>query len=268
MTPGEPAASVYDALGNVYAVLPAAAGMPTPEAAADLCRSLATDGLLIEIATSGVGHAVRVVNPDGSEAETSGNGVRIFARWLYDQGRVGAASPFAVRTGAGATRCEVLDAGRRVRAWLGPARFANAVGDGGSGPGERLLGRGFPDGWRFTEVDLGNPHAVVFGAGAEPDVVALWGPRIEHDPRFPHRTNVQFVTVLAPDRVRVGVWERGAGATPSSGSSACAAVAACRSAGLVGRDVAVAMPGGTLRVVVEDDGTLALDGPVARVAGG
>lgn len=258
---------MYDALGNVYAVVPEGVVVDRDRAIA-LCRALATDGLLLEGAARDGGFAVRVVNPDGSEAETSGNGVRIFARWLFDRGRVDPGVPFVVHTLAGATRCEVVDDGRRVRAWLGPARFAGDGADPPASEQRRSLGTGFPEGWRFIAVDVGNPHAVVFGAGASADVVARWGPAIERDPRFPLRTNVQFVDVVARDRIRVGVWERGAGATPSSGSSACAAVAACHRADLVDPAVAVDMPGGTLRVVVETDGRLVLDGPVVRARRG
>lgn len=264
-------AVVYDALGNRYAVLQGTAPTAVTGAfARHACTAAASDGVLVEAPGGGADAGVRVLNPDGSEAETSGNGVRIFACWWVDAGRA-APGRLAVRTLAGVVPCEVGTAEegvRRVAATLGRPRF-----DAGDVPvagraGEVVevaLGEGYPDGWVFTAVNVGNPHAVVFGAGSAPATVRRWGPTIERDPRFPRRTNVQFVDVLADDRLRVGVWERGAGSTASSGSSACAAVAAAHRGGRCGRRVAVELPGGTLDVAVDGDGALRLAGPVRRL---
>jgi diaminopimelate epimerase len=233
----------------------------------DRRRGVGADGVLVEVAPDAADFGVRVVNPDGSEAETSGNGLRIFARWLHDAGRV-AAAPFTVRTAGGTVRCEVLDGGRRVRVAMGRASFPGArlatEGDVVDAP----LGPAYPDGWRFTAVSMGNPHAVVHVPDATPELARRWGPLLERDERFPRRTNVQFVTVLAPDLVRVEVWERGAGYTEASGSSACAAAAASRRLGLCGADVAVVMPGGALQVQVDDAYAVTQVGPVAFVAEG
>jgi diaminopimelate epimerase len=263
----------YHALGNDYLVLGPGTVAVTADLARRVCdrhRGVGADGVLVEVATLASGFGLRIVNPDGSEAETSGNGLRIFARSLHDAGRVGDA-PFRVRTAGGAVTCHLLDAGRRVRVAMGRASFdaarvpvAGASGDVVDAP----LGAAYPEGWRYTAVSMGNPHAVVQVPDATPALARRWGPAIEHDARFPRRTNVQFVTVLSPDRLRVEVWERGAGYTEASGSSASAAAAASRRLGLCGAEVVVAMPGGALEVGVDERFAVTHTGPVTFVAEG
>jgi diaminopimelate epimerase len=263
----------YEALGNDYLVLePGHLGLTRAlvRRVCDRHRGVGADGVLVEAEAPAPDFGLRVVNPDGTEAETSGNGLRIFARSLYDAGRV-AAAPFRVRTPGGEATCEVLDAGRRARVAMGRASFdaarvpvAGAVGEVIDVP----LGPGYPVGWRYTAVSIGNPHAVVQVPDATPALARRWGPVIERDPRFPRRTNVQFVTVLGPDRLRLEVWERGAGHTAASGSSACAAAAASRRLERCAPEVEVLMPGGSLQVRVDADFAVTQVGPVAFVAAG
>jgi diaminopimelate epimerase len=263
----------YHALGNDYLVIEARDVDVTADLVRRVCHrqhGVGADGVLVEKATGAADFGIRIVNPDGSEAETSGNGLRIFARSLHDAGRVGDA-PFRVRTAGGLVTCQLLDAGRRVRVAMGRASFdagrvpvAGASGDVVDVP----LGTGYPGGWRYTAVSIGNPHAVVQVPDATEALARRWGPVIERDPRFPRRTNVQFVTVLAPDRLRIEVWERGAGYTAASGSSACAAaVASCR-LGLAGPEVDVVMPGGVLQVGIGEQLEVVQAGPVTFVAEG
>jgi diaminopimelate epimerase len=118
---------------------------------------------------------------------------------------------------------------------------------------------------RVTAVNVGNPHCVVFTEDlGQVDLLRL-GPALECHPLFPQRTNVQFAEVLAPDRVRIRIWERGAGHTLASGSSACAVAAACVRRGLTGRSLRVEMEGGTLRVSVEEGYRLRMTGPASEV---
>ncbi|MFZ5475469.1 MAG: diaminopimelate epimerase [Myxococcota bacterium] len=225
-------------LGNDYLVLED--GPPvTPDLARALCdrrTGVGGDGVL-----EPVDGGLRIWNPDGSEAEKSGNGIRIFAHWLVR--RRGAASPLTLWTKGGVVRAWV--AGDDVRVEMGVAR----VGEPRSVEGVTAL-----------PVDVGNPHHVVF---AVPDDWRSLGARIERS--VPARTNVQFVAVEGPRAVRVKVWERGAGETRSSGSSACAVAAATVATGRASSPVEVRMDGGTLRVEVGEGGAVTLEGPVEAV---
>ncbi len=264
----------FHALGNDYLVLEGPIGVPASALLRRLCdrhRGVGADGVLIEtFAGPDADAGVRVFNPDGSEAETSGNGLRIFARYLHDRGRAGGAD-LRLRTRAGVATCQVLEGGRRVRVSMGRARFGSgsAVVEGPPGAGVALpLGEGYPEGWCYVAVSLGNPHAVVPVVGPTPDLARRWGPTVERDPRFPDRTNVQFVEATSSTRLRMTVWERGAGYTEASGSSACAAAAAMRRLGRCGSEVVVSMPGGDLAVRVDDDFAVVQTGPVVAVADG
>ncbi|HSC92371.1 MAG TPA: hypothetical protein VLB86_12010 [Gaiellaceae bacterium] len=220
----------WDAQGNVYLVSEPFGATPAR------VRELAgdADGIL-EVAADG---GVTIWNPDGSTAELSGNGTRIAAAWL------------AARTGA--EEVVVRSAGREVRVRArGDGMFEQELGPVRVGPAEEV------DGIRFVPVDVGNPHAVVEG---DPNELPRIGPLLETHPRFPGRTNVQVARVEAAGRVRARVWERGAGETASSGTSAVAVAAA-----LVGDgEVTVSFPGGEL-VVVLVGGRATLVGPARRV---
>jgi diaminopimelate epimerase len=262
----------YEALGNDYLVLEPAGAELAPALVRALCdrhRGLGADGVLVEEAASDGRLALRIVNPDGSEAEKSGNGLRIFARYLWDQGRVGA-DVFDVATRGGAVRCQVRDAGRAVFVGMGAARFDSAaipvagpqrqvVDEPIEVAGERL---------RFTAVTVGNPHCVVFVDDPTEMLARRLGPALEGHAVFPNRTNVQFVRVVDRHRLILEVWERGAGYTLASGSSACAAAAAAVRLGQCDGDVIVSMPGGDLEIGVGRGFELTMLGPVRKVAEG
>lgn len=235
--------------------------------AVSLCdrhRGIGADGLIRILAgRDGCELAMILTNADGGRAEMSGNGVRALASVAVAEGLV-AGRRFRLATDAGprTVTVECDDAGRAVAARLdmGPARFGVsdvevAVEGGGGSPSACYVG---------DEVDMGNPHFVVFVD--DPDAVALvaHGPLIEHHPRFPRRTNVHFVRATGADRLHMVIWERGAGATLSCGTGACAAVAAAHRRGLVGPQVAVEVPGGILEVTMAE-ATIVLGGPVAPV---
>ena len=228
-------------LGNDYLVLESGEAL-TPalvQAVCDRHLGVGSDGILEPVAgRDGAPYGLRIHNPDGSQAEKSGNGLRIYAHWLVH--RRGAASSFAVWTPGGTVGCAVQ--GEQVRVEMGAARVW--------GP-DVLAGEAA---WR---VDVGNPHAVVF---AWPDDWRARGAVVEGS--VPGRTNVQFVRVHE-GRVEARIWERGAGETRSSGSSACAVAAVCGARGLVGSAVRVHMEGGALDV--ELGPSLTLRGPVEAV---
>ena len=264
----------YQALGNDYLVVEASAlGHPAPELARALCDrhlGVGADGVLVSEGPAPDGSfSLRIWNPDGSEAEKSGNGLRIHARYLWDRKRVGDAA-FEVRTPGGCVRCRVLDGGQRVRVEMGSASFRS--GDVPvSGEEREVLRESLVAGGRAIEisaVSVGNPHCVVLVERASEALARELGPLLERHPLFPERTNVQIVQVQDRHALRVEIWERGAGHTLASGSSACAAAAVACRLELCESPVAVHMPGGELRVEVSDAFQLTQTGPVGRVAEG
>jgi diaminopimelate epimerase len=163
-----------------------------------------------------------VWNPDGSQAELSGNGTRIAAAWLAERG---ASAEVTLTLGSRTVSVRTLPDGR-VEQEMGDVRVGS---------------REIVNGIALTPVDVGNPHAVVEG---EPDEIAAIGPVLEHHVRFPKRTNVQVARVERPGEVRARVWERGVGETKASGTSAVAVAAATHGEG----EVLVRFPGGDLLV--------------------
>jgi diaminopimelate epimerase len=220
----------WDAQGNVYLV--AEPFGATAERVRELVGD--ADGIL-EVAPGG---DVTVWNPDGTQAEMSGNGTRIAAAWL------------AARSGAAEVTVSVRGRAVLVRV-LGGDLYEQEVGEVWVGPPDEA------EGVRFVPVDVGNPHAVVEGDPAE---LPRIGPLLETNPSFPQRTNVQVARVEQPGRIRARVWERGAGETASSGSSAVAVAAALGGEG----ETAVHFPGGELRVRIRS-GRATLTGPAVRI---
>lgn len=263
----------YQAIGNDYLVIEGTAEPLTPSLVRRICDrhfGLGSDGILLgEQAPAGHGFALRIFNPDGSEAEKSGNGLRIFARYLWDNGLVGAEF-FPVLTKGGLVRCQVRDNGKLVFVEMGRASF-RSVDIPAAGPLRELVAERLDIGdetLQITGVSVGNPHCVVHVDEATPEIANRLGPLIENHKMFPNRTNVQFVKVLGPQRIRIEIWERGAGYTLASGSSSCAAAAASVRLGLCHGDVTVDMPGGTLRIGVAPDFSLTMLGPAKKVASG
>jgi len=221
----------WQAQGNVYLV---ADGPLT--AATVLAEVGETDGILEVIARADDRLEIVIWNPDGSQAELSGNGTRIAARWLAEQT---GAELVTVRVGPREVAARMLG-GVLVEQDLGPV----VVG----GPEEAA-------GIRFTPVDVGNPHAVIEG---DPADLPRIGPALETHPRFPNRTNVQVARRLGPDVIEARVWERGVGETGSSGTSAVAVAAA-----LGMSPATIRFPGGELTVRIEE-GRAHLTGPAER----
>jgi diaminopimelate epimerase len=265
----------YHALGNDYLVVEGgewqhALAPPAVRRVCDRHFGIGSDGILVRQADPSPGvFSLRILNPDGSEAEKSGNGLRIFARWLWECGLVGP-SPFQVVTPGGAVRCEVRERGRQVVVDMGVVRFTSrdipVAGPDREVVQEPITVGGLP--LRFTAATVGNPHCVIVRDAVSEDEARSLGPLVETDARFPNRTNVQFMQVLDRHTIRIEVWERGAGYTLASGSSSCAAAAVARKLGLCDSPVTVRMPGGTLLVEVADDHSVRMTGPVTKVAEG
>jgi diaminopimelate epimerase len=261
-------------LGNDYLVVDAAAltFSLTPGAIRSLCdrhRGVGSDGVLALVPSSHADAGLRIFNPDGSEAEKSGNGLRIFARWLAEEGRV-PGDVFTVETPGGLVACHLRrERGRiaTITVDMGSATFRSERIPCAGPPREVVLEEITLDGraLRITAVSVGNPHCVVFVEDPARVDLARLGAALERHPLFPRRTNVQVARVEAPDRARIRIWERGAGETLASGSSACAVAAACARLGYTRGAVTVCMDGGALGVEVGDDWRIRMSGPAELV---
>jgi diaminopimelate epimerase len=268
-------------LGNDYVALEMEA-LPfdlTPPAVRLFCdrnTGVGSDGILAAVASDAADFGLRIFNPDGSEAEKSGNGLRIYAAYLLDRGRVRIGPPFTVETPGGVVRVRIVgeteDGVYDVEVEMGTASFRSAdVGLAGPDRETDDEALELPSGDRvlINTVSVGNPHCVVFQDELDVEALRRRAPQISTHPDFARGTNVQFAVAAGPDAVDAWVWERGAGETRASGSSACAVAAAAVRRGMVSeRRVAVRMPGGTLRVEVRDDWSLVLRGPVEGVCRG
>jgi diaminopimelate epimerase len=270
----------YHALGNDYLVLdPVDWGRdtpPAPEEIRKICHrhyGLGSDGILYGPGAAdgadGGALSLRIFNPDGSEAEKSGNGLRIFSRHAFERGLARANTPFHVATPGGLVECTVFDAGARVRVGMGGVSFSSGkIPVAPSTPEREVLnerltveGREFV----YCAATIGNPHCVIPVGAATPELATRYGPHIESHPCFPNRTNVQFLEVIDPANIRIEIWERGAGYTLASGSSSSAAAAVARRLGLAGPEVTVHMPGGTIQISISEDYKITMTGPVSRV---
>jgi diaminopimelate epimerase len=258
----------YHGLGNDYLVLDLPAPLdevvPLLPLLCDRNRGIGSDGLLaFDLAKM----SVRIFNPDGSEAQKSGNGLRISAAHAvlehgagdeFELHTVGRANQVRVLARNGAEIICELDIGRpSFRAADLPARFDGEPGrvklDTPVGRVEAML------------VSVGNPHCVVFGEPVTRERCLELGPYLENHAAFPERTNVQLFEVIDRGRARVEIWERGAGYTLASGTSASAVAAACMREDLVDDRVRIQMPGGELEVRRATSGNLIQSGPARRV---
>lgn len=261
-------------LGNDYLVLRAGrlGFRLTPAAVRLVCDrhlGLGSDGIALHEDAPGFDARMRIFNPDGSEAQKSGNGARIFTQYLHRYGRPGRRS-YRITTAGGAITARVAAGGGAFTVDMGRATFDSAAlpmrGARRQAVREtlRVGGRTLA----FTGVSVGNPHAVFYMRGLDLGLLRRLGPLIERHPLFPERTNVQFARRVSASRVEAIIWERGAGETAASGSSSCAVAAAGRRLGLLGPDVTVVMPGGRLRIGLDDAWRITMTGPAVEVATG
>ncbi len=263
----------YHALGNDYLVLEpkdCPALFPT-DAIRKVCHrhyGLGSDGILYgPIARTDGLIGLRILNPDGSEAEKSGNGIRIFCRHLLETGRVREGQEFRLHTLGGVVGCAVFEGGRRIRVEMGGVSF-RAPEIPHVGPDREVLGEEIAVAgrtFRYWSATVGNPHCVIPVDELSPDLARTYGPHLEVHPNFPNRTNVQFMKVLARRNVRIEIWARGAGYTLASGSSSSASAAVARKMGLVDADVTVHMPGGQISIGISPDYSIVMTGPTTPV---
>ena len=265
----------YHALGNDYLVLNPSdlEGELDSFQIQRICHrnfGVGSDGILLgPLETQEGDFGLRIFNPDGSEAEKSGNGLRIFSRYLWDQGLV-KDKPFTVMTPGGMVESRVQDRGRSVTVQMGQVRFDSTLIPVKGKPREVLNETMVLDGkeLRFCAATVGNPHCVVLKDEVSEEEARQLGPLIERDPRFPNRTNVQFMKVLDHSNIQIEIWERGAGYTLASGSSSSAAAAVAHRLGFCDDHVTVHMPGGELDIRISEDFSIRMTGPVTKIAEG
>jgi diaminopimelate epimerase len=265
----------YHGLGNDYIIIDPVDGVCqlTTSEIIRICHrnyGVGSDGILLgPIASADGSVSVRIFNPDGSEAEKSGNGLRIFARYLWDKGLVSDA-PFTITTISGNVNATILQHGKLIRIEMGRVSF-NSTQIPVTGPDREVINEKITINdheFNFCAATIGNPHCVILQDEITPETSCKIGPKIETHALFPNRINVQFLKVIDRSNIQIEIWERGAGYTLASGSSSCAAAAVAYKLGLCGQEITVHMPGGRLAIHINKDFSVTLTGPVVRVAEG
>lgn len=265
----------YHALGNDYLVIDPK-DLPAPLTTAQvktICHrnfGVGSDGILLgPLPSKKAPFALRIYNPDGSEAEKSGNGLRIFSRYLWDRKLV-SKDEFAIETPGGLVKSTVFDGGKMVRVEMGKVSFWSdkipVTGAKREVINEKISvgGREFT----FCAATVGNPHCVLPLPEINAKLAHEFGPLLETHKNFPNRTNVQFMKVLDRANIQIEIWERGAGYTLASGSSSSAAAAVAHKLGLCDRKIIVHMPGGKLAIEIGNDFDILMTGPVTKVSEG
>ncbi len=267
----------YHALGNDYIVMNPADfpgwTEPSVEQIRVICHrnfGVGSDGILWgPLPTTKAQFGLRIFNPDGSEAEKSGNGIRIFSRYLWDA-KLATAPVFTIETPGGVVESEIKQNGALITVEMGKVSFVSTkiphVGSEREVINEQItvLDRTFT----YCSATIGNPHCVLPLPEVTPELAHRYGPHLETHANFPRKTNVQFLQVLDRANIRIEIWERGAGYTLASGSSSSAAAAVAHKLGLVDGDVTVHMPGGQIGIIIGTDFAIRMTGTVNQVAEG
>lgn len=244
---------------------------------ADLSRRMShrhlgagADGIILILpGTDGADFTMRIFNADGSEAETCGNGIRCFAKYVYERGMTDK-EEFVIQTGGGPNRVVLNVAGGKVasvRSNMGKPKFERSEIPM-EGPEGRVIEEPLETEkgtFNITCANIGNPHAVVFVEDATAVPLSEYGPFIENHPKFPRRTNVEFVNTIDRENIVMRIWERGSGITMASGSGSCGAALASMITGRVDRRVQVHLVYGTLTIEWAEDGSVYQEGPAAEV---
>jgi diaminopimelate epimerase len=249
----------YQGLGNDFVLIDSRKEpldkLDVKKLAMDICDrhfGVGADGLLIVWPSKKAHYRMQVINPDGSEAEMCGNGIRCFAKYVYETDQL-KEEVISVETLAGTILpAVILENGKVIviEVDMGTPRDE----------GEVKL-----EGFTFRKISMGNPHAVSLVDNLTAVDLPEIGPKIETNPHFPNRTNVEFSRVINNKEIEVAVWERGVGETLACGTGACASVFAANQAGKVGRRVLVHLPGGNLDIELTEDGHVLMRGPAEKV---
>jgi len=265
----------YHGLGNDYLIIDPNVGDMnlTPDAIRLICdrnRGIGSDGILYGPIKEGKSLKVRIFNPDGSEAEKSGNGLRIFAKYLFEH-RYVTSKEFSIRTLGGTVQVHIQDqTATSIRIEMGKVTFRSSQIPV-AGPDREVVGEALDIGGRRYQVtclSIGNPHCVIPMADLSEAKARELGPLVENHALFPNRINMQLLKVLDRHAIEIRIWERGAGYTLASGSSSCAAATAAHRLGLVDSPITAHMPGGKLLIEIDDSGSVHMTGPAEGVMEG
>jgi len=259
----------YHGLGNDYLVIdPNVRDVAMTEAnirlICDRNFGVGSDGILYGPILDTDIPRLRILNPDGSEAEKSGNGLRIFAKYLFEKKYV-RSKAFQIKTLGGTVSVQVKDdTANLIRINMGKVTFISSeipvAGERREVVNETLDVNGAD--YKVTCLSIGNPHCVIRMEQVSEEQARAIGPFVENHRRFPNRINVQLLKVVDRANIDIRIWERGAGYTLASGSSSCAAACAAHKLGLVDNDITVHMPGGKLHIEIMPDGEVFMTGPV------
>jgi diaminopimelate epimerase len=272
MTPLKIDFKKYHGLGNDYIVIdPNVTDIElTPETIRLVCDrhyGIGSDGILYGPIKAGDIPELRIFNPDGSEAEKSGNGLRIFAKYLFENKYVDKKN-FSIKTLGGMVQVHIQDdTANLIKINMGKTTFLSTEipvkGKTREVINEELQINGVN--YKATCLSIGNPHCVIPMEEVSEEKAKELGPFVENHEMFPNRINMQLLKVIDRNNIEIRIWERGAGYTLASGSSACAAAAAAHKLGLVDNQINVKMPGGNLLIEINDDEEIYLTGPVEGV---
>ena len=233
---------------------------------------IGADGILLLVNSKKADFGLKIYNPDGTEAEKSGNGLRIFSKYLYDY-KYTKKRNFLIETKGGIVRSEVILKNKKikdVKVDMGVASFESKkipvkTKDKYSiNQKIKVKNQSFT----YSSVTVGNPHCVIFLKNTSKDLALKFGRLIEENKLFPKRTNVQFAQIISKNKVKIEIWERGAGYTLASGSSSCGVVSVGYKLGLLSEKVEVIMPGGKLYIEIDKDYKLIMKGPVEEICNG
>jgi diaminopimelate epimerase len=239
----------------------------------DVHYGIGSDGILLKIPSTNADFGLRIFNPDGSEAEKSGNGLRIFCKYLFDY-KFSNDKTFTIETLGGIVTGnidkELNGKTSVVSIDMGTAIF-NSKDIPVNIPKSECMDETLEVSGKIFNINcvsVGNPHCVIIKDKLIKDEVLKYGPMIETHPIFPNRINVQFARVISPAEVEILIWERGAGYTLASGSSASAVACITHKKGLTSNEVVIRMPGGNLKIYINNDWSIILTGEVRQIAEG
>jgi diaminopimelate epimerase len=265
-------------LGNEYIVLDSSdmEFKLTPQTIRRLCDihfGIGSDGIVLKVPSAKADFGFRVFNPDGSEAEKSGNGLRIFCKFLYDYGYT-KNRQFSVETLTDTVYADIIEV-KKGKAFLIKVDMGKAIFSSRKIPVDsdkpEFIGQKIKVLDREYEVNcvsVGNPHCVVIKQDLDEAEIRKYGPLLETHPMFPNRINVQFAKILSDHDAQILIWERGAGFTLASGSSSCAASCILVKRGLIKGDLTMHMQGGTLKIQIDNDWNIRMTGEVREIAKG
>ena len=265
-------------LGNEYIVLESTKldFRLTKQAIMRLCNihfGIGSDGIVLLVPSAKADFGFRVFNPDGTEAEKSGNGLRILCKYLYDYGHA-KNRHFSLETLTDIVYADIVEEEKGkamlIRVDMGKAIFASREIPVNSDQPE-FIGQKIVAGDKEFEVNcvsVGNPHCVVIKKELDENEIRIYGPLLENHPLFPNRINVQFARVLSDHDAEILIWERGAGYTLASGSSSCAASCILVKRGLIKGDITMHMKGGTLKIQIGREWDIHMTGEVREIARG